>query len=169
MRCFFDTNILVYAWDETEASKRACARALVEQAIELGSFVVSTQVLLEFYATAVRRRLLGPPQALELVNFWGALDTVVQTPDLLARGLALHQAHALSVWDGLIIQAALDARCELLLSEDLQHGRLFGQLEVRNPFLAAATHEPAAPGYGALPAPPRARRGSAGRGRKLTP
>lgn len=161
MRCFFDTHILVHAWDAAEAPKRARARMLIEEAIEQGSFVLSTQVLLEFYATAVRRRLLGPPQALELVGFWGTLDTVVHTPDLLARGLALHQAHALSVWHGLIVQAALDARCELLLSEDLQHGRRFGELEVRNPFLASAAHEPAAPGHRTVPARPPTRRASA--------
>ena len=55
------------------------------------------------------------------------------TPDLVTRGLELHQAHSLSVWDGLIVQAALDARCDVLLSEDLQHGRRFGSLEVSNP------------------------------------
>lgn len=147
MRCFFDTSFLVYAWDAGEAAKRARARALLEEAIDQARFVVSTQVLLEFYATALRRRLLGPAQALELVGFWGTLDVVPHTPDLLARGLALHQAHSLSVWDGLIVQAALDARCELLLSEDLQHGRRFGELEVCNPFLASAAHEPGGARY----------------------
>lgn len=153
MRCFFDTNLLVYAWDAGEAAKRTRARALLEEAIDQARFVVSTQVLLEFYATALRRRLLGPAQALELVGFWGALDVVPHTPDLLARGLALHQAHSLSVWEGLIVQAALDARCELLLSEDLQHGRRFGELEVCNPFLAPAAHEPGGVRY--RPSSPR--------------
>ena len=50
-------------------------------------------------------------------------------------------AHSLSVWDGLIVQAALEAGCDALLTEDLQHGRRFGNLEIVNPFLAAA-HEP---------------------------
>jgi len=151
LRCFFDTNVLVYAWDAGEAAKRSRARALIEEAIDQARFVVSTQVLLEFYATAVRRRLLGSEQALELVGFWGTLDVVAHTPDLLARGLALHQTHSLSLWDGVIVQTALDARCELLLSEDLQHGRRFGEVEVCNPFLAAAAHEPEGPGYRSTP------------------
>lgn len=169
MRCFFDTGILIHAWDEAEATKRARARTLIEQAIEHGSFVVSTQVLMEFHATAVRRRLLGPPQALELVGFWSEQDAVALTPDLLARGLALQQEHALSIWAGPIVQAALDARCELLLTEDLPHGRRFGQLEVRNPFLGGVPHEPAAPGCGTVPARTLGRRGSAGRGHSLPP
>jgi len=155
VRRFFDTNVLVYSRDPDDAAKRALARTLIEDAIEAEAFVVSTQVLVEFYATSVRRRLLGPAQALELVRFWGGHDTVAHTPDLVTRDLELHQAHSLSVWDGLIVQAALDARCDVLLSEDLQHGRRFGSLVIANPFLAPAAHEAPAPSY--RPAKPAAR------------
>lgn len=158
MRCFFDTNILVYSRDPDDAAKRALARNLIEGSIEEESFVVSTQVLVEFYATSVRRRLLGPAQALDLVRFWGGHDTVPHTSDLVTRGLELHQAHSLSIWDGLIVQAALDARCDVLLSEDLQHGRRFGSLEVANPFLPAAAHETPAPAHGTVKAAARARK-----------
>lgn len=147
MRRFFDTNVLVYSRDPGDAAKRALARTLIERSIEEESFVVSTQVLVEFYATSVRRRLLGPAQALDLVRFWGGHDTVPHTPDLVTRGLELHQAHSLAIWDGLIVQAALDARCDVLLSEDLQHGRRFGSLEVANPFLPAVAHEKPRPSY----------------------
>jgi predicted nucleic acid-binding protein len=71
VRRFFDTNVLVYSRDPDDAAKRAVARALIEEALEGESFVISTQVLVEFYATTVRRRLLGPAQALDLVRFWG--------------------------------------------------------------------------------------------------
>jgi predicted nucleic acid-binding protein len=143
VRRFFDTNVLVYSRDPDNAAKRAVAQALIEESLEDESFVVSTQVLVEFYATSVRRRLLGPAQALHLVRFWGGHDTVPHTSELVFRGLELHQAHSLSIWDGLIVQAALDARCDVLLSEDLQDGRRFGDLEVTNPFrLAAAPGKP---------------------------
>ena len=149
MRRFFDTNVLVYSRDPGDAPKRALARQLVEDAIADEMFVVSTQVLVEFYATSVRRKLLGMAQALDLVKLWGAHDTVAHTPDLVSRGLDLHEAHTLSVWDGLIVQAALDARCEVLFSEDLQHGRRFGDLEVVNPFAASTSaHERPARSYG---------------------
>lgn len=148
MRQFFDTNILVYSRDPEDVAKRARARELIEAAIADDYFVVSTQVLVEFYATTVRRKLLGPAQALELVRFWGQHDTVPHTPALVIGGLELHQAHSLSVWDGLIVQAALEARCEVLLSEDLQHGRRIGDLEVVNPFVQGrSAHEPPARPY----------------------
>ena len=151
MRRFFDTNVLVYSCDPTDRAKRDMARVLVEDAIAAEDFVVSTQVLVEFYATCVRRKLLGPAQALGLVRLWSEHDTVSQTPDLVVRGLALHQTHSLSMWDALIVQAAIDARCDVLLSEDLQHGRRFGDLEVSNPFAGSGSaHERLALGYASL-------------------
>jgi predicted nucleic acid-binding protein len=141
VRRFFDTNVLVYSRDPDDAPKRAVAQALIEESLEEESFVVSTQVLVEFYATSVRRKLLGPAQALDLVRFWGSHDTVAHTSELVIRGLELHQAHSLSIWDGLIVQAAIDSRCDFLLSEDLQDAWRFGDLEVVNPFGPSAAHE----------------------------
>lgn len=148
MRRFLDTNILVYAFEPADGTKQAAARSLIREAIADESFVISTQVLAEFYSTAVRRRLMQPIRALELARLWGAHDVVPQTPDLVVRSIALHQEHSLSFWDAQIVQAALDARCDLLLSEDMQHGRRFGALEVRNPFIATAAHEPGGAVYG---------------------
>jgi predicted nucleic acid-binding protein len=143
MRRFFDTNVLVYSQDRNEPSKRALARSLIEEAIEDEEFVVSTQVLVEFYATVVRLKMLGPAEALALAKLWSDHDTVPHTTDLLLSGLELHQAHSLSVWDGLIVQAAIEARCDVLFTEDMQDGRRFGELRIANPFAApAGAHEP---------------------------
>ena len=144
MRRFFDTNVLVYSRDRSVPIKRDLARALIEEAIAEDAFAVSTQVLLEFYATTQRRNLLGPAEALELVRFWGEHDTAITTLEVLLGGLELHQEHSLSVWDAVIVQAAIEARCDLLLTEDLQHGRRFGELTIVNPFReGVAAHEPA--------------------------
>lgn len=152
MMLFFDTNILVYAQDPAEPGKRGIARQLIDDAIARDAFMVSTQVLLEFHATMLRRGMLTPAAALALVRAWAEQAVVTATPDLLVRGFELQQNHSLSVWDALIVQAALDSGCTTLYSEDLQHARQFGGLTLINPFLAAAAavHEPAAP-YGAAP------------------
>jgi predicted nucleic acid-binding protein len=142
VRTFFDTNVLVYANVVQDAGKREVARAIVAESISGHEFVVSAQVLAEFYATTTRRRLLEPPEAMALIQLWSEHDTVPQSPDLVLRAIALHQRHTLSFWDAMVVQAALDARCDVLLSEDLQHGRRFGDLEIRNPFVAGAAHEP---------------------------
>lgn len=160
MRHFFDTNVLVYSQDPREPKKRETARALIAEAIGADAFVLSTQVLVEFYAACLRRKLLGPSRALGLVQLWSEHDTVSHTPDLVVRGLALHQDHSISMWDALVIQAALDARCDVLLSEDLQHARRFGDLEIRNPFVASGAHErPGTPYRARRPGKSRAARG----------
>jgi len=141
MRTFFDTNVLVYSCDERDIRKREVANGLIEEAIAAEEFVVSAQVLGEFYVASQRCRLLGPSEALELVRFWSGYDAVANTPELLIRGIGLHQAHSISLWDALVVEAAREAQCAVLLTEDLQHGRRFGELEIVNPFLASA-HEP---------------------------
>jgi predicted nucleic acid-binding protein len=135
VRCFFDTNILVYSEDRTETSKRFLAQALIEDAIANDEFIVSTQVLLEFYATVLRRKLMRPESALELVRLWSEHHVVANTADFMVRAFELQQAHGVSVWDALIVQAAIESRCDVLLSEDLQNGMRFGALLVSNPFL----------------------------------
>lgn len=144
MRRFFDTNVLVYAYDRADARKREAARTLIAQATAEDEFIVSTQVLAEFYSTAIRRKIIGSVQAQDLVRQWSDHHPVPQTIDLVLRGISLQQEHSLNIWDALIVEAALEARCDVLMTEDLQHGRRFGELEIVNPFLAAAAHEPAA-------------------------
>ena len=148
MRRFFDTNVLVYAHSRDAPAKRELAHAFIEEAIAQDGFVLSTQVLAEFFSTVVRRKDMGPMQARELVRLWSEHDVVPHTAELVLRSISLHLEHAVSFWDALILQAALDSHCDVLLSEDLQHGRRFGNLEVRNPFVSGEAHEPMARRYG---------------------
>ncbi len=49
----------------------------------------------------------------------------------------LATAHHVSIWDAVIVASAAEARCRLLLSEDLQDGFTWGGLTVANPFLSS--------------------------------
>ncbi len=127
---FFDTNILIYAF---AAGDPRSARA---EALVAGGGAIGVQVLNEFTnvtrrklrwqweqieaALAVIEELLGPARPLTAAVHTGAV--------VLARD------HELSFYDALIVAAALDAGCEVLFSEDLQHGQKFGALRVENPF-----------------------------------
>ncbi len=142
---FFDTNVLVYTQDPLDPAKQSTARKLVQSAIGAGEFTVSTQVIQEFYAVAAKRQLLSPAQASALLQSWTENEVVSSTPELLMRAFSLQQSSRLSVWDALMIQAALDAGCTTLYTEDMQHGMRYGNLELVNPFVPpAAVHEPPA-------------------------
>lgn len=153
MSVFFDTSVLVYAVDRAHAGRRSIARDLLDRHVRAQSLVVSTQVLQEFYAVAIRRRLLEPADALEMVTALARETVVPSSGAFVVRAIALAQRHRLSSWDGLIVQAALDARCSVLLSEDLAAGTRYGQLEVVNPFAPTANESVPA----ASPAEPPAR------------
>ena len=172
MRAFFDTNIIIYAHDRRDSLKHARALALMEAHIIAGTFVLSTQVMIEAYNVLQRAALLKKNMAFEIVESLADEHVVPADASFVLRALQLAQRHQLSHWDGLVVQAALDAGCEALFSEDMQAGMRFGDLEVVNPFVDAADEPravyatrvrgaPAPPALGrrAAPAPaPRKRR-----------
>jgi len=49
--------------------------------------------------------------------------------------LRLQAQGGLSWYDSVIVAAAIQAQCEFLFTEGLQHGQRFGSLQVANPFL----------------------------------
>jgi len=115
---FFDTNILVYAVDPSESQRQPVALELVRSAIQSQSLVISTQVILEFYATALRRKLMAPAMATELLQEWAGVGAVSTTSELLWHAFEVQQRFGFSIWDATVVQAALDARCDILYSED---------------------------------------------------
>ena len=143
MNCFFDTNVIVYAYVPRAGVKHSRAHALVERHAQDRSLTVSTQVLQESYAVLVRKGYLDPAQALRVIEGLSIGRVVPADSASVLRGLTLSQRYQLSPWDGLIVQAALDAGCTTLFTEDLQAGQRFGELEVVNPFVDAV-HEPRA-------------------------
>ena len=60
---------------------------------------------------------------------------ISSSPALVIEALRLHGENQLSWYDALIVSAALQGGCEILYSEDMQHGRRFGELVIQNPFL----------------------------------
>lgn len=140
MKAFFDTNVLVYVYDRADARKQAIAQGVLADHWRAGSLVISTQVLQEFYSAVLKRQLVMPVEALALVRELATCPVVSSSPDFVVAALTLAQRHRLSVWDSLIVQAAITANCDVLLTEDLQAGQRFGAVEVINPFSLGA-HE----------------------------
>jgi predicted nucleic acid-binding protein len=136
VRSFVDTNVLVYAEDREAGRKHDEARALVLALWNDRTGVVSVQVLQELYVTLTRKlpRTLSAGKALEIVREYLTWQVVDNTGDLLVHAVALQQKAGLSFWDALVVQAAINAGCDRLYSEDLNPGQRFGGVEVINPF-----------------------------------
>jgi len=135
VRSFLDTNVLLYTDDHDTPAKQAKALALFVQIRTDKTGVISTQVLQEYFPTATRQ--LGVPAAIarRKVELFAHLDLVVlDLPDILSA-IDLHRLHQCSLWDALIVRAALQAKCAMLYTEDLQHGQRIEGLEIVNPFV----------------------------------
>jgi predicted nucleic acid-binding protein len=133
LTAFFDTNVVVYAF--TGDRRAAVARQVMAE-----GGAISVQVLSEFTNVA-RRKLRMPWDALaDAVDILRArFDPIVPvTVEIHTNALALAGEHRLDIFDAQILAAALAAGCDVLLSEDLQSGRRFGDLTIRNPFAGAA-------------------------------
>jgi len=136
MKNFFDTNILVYLFDADSPDKRRKARTLFRQHAEAGDILLSTQVLQEFYAAVTRKleRPLGAAAAEEAVTNFAELPLVQVDSRMILAAIRRSRNNQLSLWDALIVQAAIEGQASTLYSEDMQHGRMFDGLQVVNPF-----------------------------------
>jgi predicted nucleic acid-binding protein len=138
---FLDTNILVYAEDRDAGSKHAIARDLVAGLWRSGQGALSVQVLQELYVTVTRKmpRPLSPGAALAIVQQYLTWRVVENTGSLLLAAIHRSSGSQISFWDALVVEAAHLARCDRLLTEDLNHGQRIGDLLVVNPFLSEGT------------------------------
>lgn len=136
MTTFVDTNVLVYAHDGRDAGKGLAAIEVLTGLWTDGTGALSTQVLQEFYsvATAKLRPAMSPTEARTVVADYAEWSVVETTPQLIVSASLLHELDDVSFWDALIVEAALLAGADTLLTEDLQDGRRFGGLTIRNPF-----------------------------------
>lgn len=136
MPSFVDTNVLIYAEDTDAKTKHAVARDLLVRLWDERRGALSVQVLQEFYVTATRKlkKPLSSAKALEIVEQYLTWTVVENTGKLLTSAIDLQQRHHLSFWDAMVVQAALEAGCDTLYSEDLNAGQRFGALLIVNPF-----------------------------------
>lgn len=131
---FVDTNVLLYADDIHSPAKRERAESVIKRITDARSGHLSMQVLQEYFAVATKKLRLSAEFARQRVEEYAGLHVVVLKPADLLDAIALHREHQFSIWDALIIQAALISHCDTLYSEDLQDGRRIDGLEIVNPF-----------------------------------
>jgi predicted nucleic acid-binding protein len=130
---FLDSNVLLYvaSGDQAKADR---AEALVGD-----GGTISVQVLNEIASVARHKMQLSWTETLALLDTMrGLLQVRPITLEMHDTGLALAERYGLSIYDAMIVAATMDAGCDTLWSEDMQHGLLLdGQLRVVNPFRQA--------------------------------
>ncbi len=131
---FFDSNVLLYLLSSDEG------KALRVEGLLQKRGVVSVQVLNEVAAVALRKKALSFDELREFLATLCEFSRVVPlTHEIHERGLEVAERSGFSVYDSMIIAAALESGCRTLYSEDLQHGQVIDRrLKVINPFSAGA-------------------------------
>ena len=132
---FLDTNILIYLFDETDSSKRMRAEYLIQSGVREGTGYISYQVVQEAINVIIKKLHATTAQAHQFFeDVLSPLWLVNPTGRLYRDGLYIVRRYKFSFYDSLIVAAALDARCEILFSEDLQDGQRIERLTIINPF-----------------------------------
>ena len=137
VKCFVDTNILVYARDASEPARQALAMALMQRLWESRSGRTSLQVLSEYYVTVTRKLTPGLAPALAWADVEALLawDPCPIDRALLEKAHDVETRYAFSWWDSLIVAAAHVCGCDILFTEDLQDGRVVAGVRIVNPFM----------------------------------
>jgi predicted nucleic acid-binding protein len=139
-----DTNILVYCFDSRALVKRAQARELLRRGSAENTIQIPHQALVEFVSVVTRRRGYGTPllpeeEAIRQAEGFMADFQVLYPNERVFRTALLGMAtYRLSWFDAHLWAYAAHYGIPELLSEDFEHGRGYGTVRVRNPFLSAA-------------------------------
>ena len=131
---FVDRNLVLYAFDPADAVKHKVAQQWLELLWNSRSGRISWQVLNEFYANAERKLKVPPPEARRAVEELAEWQPLGFHMSLLLRAWHWMDDAGVTYWDALILASAENLGCRCLLSEDFQHGRQYGSVQVVNPF-----------------------------------
>lgn len=140
MAYLVDTNILVYRFDPRFPEKQATARTLLRKGLAEDALRIPHQALLEFVAVVTRVRtgskpLLAPDEARhEIEELMAQFPVLFPNAALVRTALQGAAAYQLSWFDAHLWAYAEHYGLEEIVSEDFEHGRLYGSVRVRNPF-----------------------------------
>lgn len=133
-KIFIDTNLIIYANDSREKKKQKKAISLTADLMKTGTGVISTQVLQEYANVALTKLNQEQSVVLRQLVLLEAFEVIPILPRLIRRAIEVKAIYKICFWDALIISTAESAKCESILSEDLNPGQFYSGIVVKNPF-----------------------------------
>lgn len=134
---FLDSNVFVYAFDETDERKRGIARELVLRSLRDTTGVISYQVVQEVL-NVITTKMARPVRHDDAVQYLRStlkpMWSVYPTDDLFTRALEIRSRYGYGFYDSLIVSAAVHSGCSTLYSEDMQHGQVVDTIRIVDPF-----------------------------------
>lgn len=137
MRVALDTNVLAYAEGVNGTPMKKTALELVQKLPD-GVTLLPVQTLGELFNLLVRKAGRSAAKARNAILSWRDAFPLIETSaEVMLAAADLATDHQLSIWDSVILSAAAEAGCRLLLSEDLQDGFTWKGVTVTNPFVSS--------------------------------
>jgi len=134
MKIAFDTNILAYAQGVNAGDRRTAATRAVA-AVALEDTIIPVQALGELFNVLVLKAHWDRKEADAAVRRWQqASQPVATSAEIMLQASSLAARHQLRIWDAVVLAAAAEARCNVLLSEDFQDGFVWNGVTVCDPF-----------------------------------
>lgn len=136
-KCFIDTNILVYAHDNTNKYKFEKAFELINILWKNKKACISIQVLQEFYVVVTKKikntaNIEDVKKIISALELWEVHSPTVQ--DVL-ESIVIQNKYKISFWDAMIICSAKRKKCDVIFSEDLNDGQVYEEIIIKNPFI----------------------------------
>ena len=130
-KIFFDTNTLLYLLS-SDTKKADWVTKNLQQ-----SNVISVQVLNEFTSASIRKIKISNSELDEFLDLFTSTFNVRSLDiDTFETGLMVSRRYGYQHYDSMIIAVALQAGCEKLYSEDMQHRQIIDKkLQIVNPFI----------------------------------
>jgi predicted nucleic acid-binding protein len=139
IRVALDSNILIYAEIEPESEKGARSADLILRAARNG--VIPAQVLGEYLRFVQRRVPQAFDDAIRQASIYRAAFLTPPTTDaVIDTACALARTHRMQLWDCVVCAASAQAGAKVLLTEDMQDGRILDGFRLINPFAASNAH-----------------------------
>jgi predicted nucleic acid-binding protein len=135
-KSFLDTNILIYQMDNREIVKQKRCRELVRALVQRHEAVISTQILQEFYVACTAKLKVKPILVKGMIHGFQNMEVVAVGSDLINEAIDTSIQYRISFWDSLVVVSAESAKCQYLITEDLNDGQVIRNVKIQNPMKA---------------------------------
>lgn len=136
-RFFIDTNIIVYIFDRKNGDKQKKAREILKQALDTMNGAVSFQVIQEFCNVALKKfetPLLTSDCRTFINKFLFPLCEIFPGLEIYNKAIDIKEITNYGFYDSLIIASAIESKCSILYSEDLNNNEKVMNMQIVNPF-----------------------------------
>lgn len=129
-----DSNVLLYA-EGIDGQLRLDQAQRVLLALAAQPLIIPAQALGELFRVLTGKAGWPASEAADAVARWVQAGQVQSTTAAIVLEAAdLSAAHGYRIWDAIIVCAAAEAGCDILLSEDMQDGFRYRGVTIMNPF-----------------------------------